>query len=196
MTTAAGNIYSLQDEAGRPYYDKVFVVGHSLGSVIAYDVLNELIRSDQAAEEGSHFADLTGLGVAQRTPLLLTFGSPLDKTAFLFAVQYDCLERGPREALASAGQPLIQSYECRPERWVNVYSPWDIISGSLDLYDVDSIEDAPLAEEYEAKKVCNIKDPKATTLFAAHVQYWSNDLIYQVLHQEIRRVVTGACKPC
>ncbi|HEU4867580.1 MAG TPA: hypothetical protein VFV09_07620 [Actinomycetota bacterium] len=196
LTKAARNVYSLQDEDGRPYYDKVFVVGHSLGSVIAYDVLNELIRSDQAAEKGSDFAELSGLGVAQRTPLLLTFGSPLDKTAFLFAVQYDCRERGPREALASAGQPLIQSYDCRPERWMNVYSPWDIISGSLNLYDVDLIDDKPLNPRDEAKKVCNIKDPKATTLFAAHVEYWKNDLIYEILHQEIRRVVTGACKPC
>ncbi len=196
LTKAARNVYSLQDEGGRPYYDKVFVVGHSLGSVIAYDVLNELIRSDQAAQKGSHFPELSGLGVAQRTPLLLTFGSPLDKTAFLFAVQYDCRERGPREALASAGQPLIQSYDCRPERWVNVYSPWDIISGSLNLYDVDLIDDKPLDPKHEAKKVCNIKDPKATTLFAAHVEFWKNDLIYEVLHQEIRRVVTGACRPC
>lgn len=196
LTKAARNVYSLQDEGGRPYYDKVFVVGHSLGSVIAYDVLNELIRSDQAAQKGSHFAELSGLGVAQRTPLLLTFGSPLDKTAFLFAVQYDCRERGPREALASAGQPLIQSYDCRPERWVNVYSPWDIISGSLNLYDVDLIDDKPLDPKHEAKKVCNIKDPKATTLFAAHVEFWKNDLIYEVLHEEIRRVVTGACRPC
>ena len=57
-------------------YDDVIVAGHSLGSVVAYDALNQLLL-EEAQVPGAPT-------VAQRTRLLLTFGSPLDKTAYLF----------------------------------------------------------------------------------------------------------------
>jgi hypothetical protein len=60
-------------------YDQIAVVGHSLGSVIAYDTLNQLMLNDWLSN--NH------LGIANRTNCLLTFGSPLDKTAFLFTIQ-------------------------------------------------------------------------------------------------------------
>ena len=47
----------------------MYWVGHSLGSVIAYDALNRLLRDDAAAS--------VALEVKKRTKLLLTFGSPL-----------------------------------------------------------------------------------------------------------------------
>ena len=179
VSRAARSVYSLQ-ENGRHQYDAVFVMGHSLGSVIVYDALNELIMND--------LADGTGLNVPARTPLMLTFGSPLDKTAFLFAVQHNL--EGPREALASAGQPLIQEYSYRPAHWVNVYSPWDIISGPLDLYDAVPHAwhdlDAEGRRRIVSQRVCNLIDPNANTLLAAHVQYWDNSLIYEVLYQAIK----------
>ena len=120
-------VYAQQRQDGSgPEYDEVFVVGHSLGSVIVYDVLNRLVNEDEAIG--------CSLKVVARTPLLLTFGSPLDKTAFLFAEQRQNTGEA-REALAAAVQPLIQDYCFRPKCWINIYSPWDIISGSLDFYD-------------------------------------------------------------
>lgn len=178
MSKSARCVYSLRREAGgEPLYEQVYMVGHSLGSVIAYDILNQLIREDQTRNE---------LHVAERTPLLLTFGSPLDKTAFLFAVQHNL--HGPREALASAGQPLIQSYAWRPRRWVNVYSPWDIVSGPLDLFDAQPSNGLP---ELPERRVCNIKDPKATALLKAHVAYWNTDIVYEVLLAEISQTAPG-----
>ena len=134
-------------------YDKVIVVGHSLGSVIAYDVLNMLILDDTAMKaeqikakdsgKAEKDADKPGKGekpekafldVVERTPLFLTFGCPLDKTAFVFAVQAKGTSEA-REALAGSVQPMIVNYDFRPERWFNIWSPWDIISGSLELYD-------------------------------------------------------------
>lgn len=97
----------------------------------------------------------------RRTPLLLTFGSPLDKTAFLFHV--DSGGGDAREALASSVQPLIIDLRYRPKSWINVWSPFDIISGALNFYG----------------PVDNQKDDRATTPIAAHVQYWDNDLIYR-----------------
>jgi pimeloyl-ACP methyl ester carboxylesterase len=122
-------IYSSRT-ASADTYDRVVLVGHSLGSVIAYDALNAAISWDLAEQDDK-------MGVVRRTHRLITFGSPLDKTAFLFRTQVS----GPRflrEALAAQKQPLILSYpDFRPKRafrWVNIYSRADIISGRLAYY--------------------------------------------------------------
>ena len=137
---------------GEPEYNDIVVVGHSLGSVVAYDVLNRLLI-DHRVKPG------TAPEIAARTRLFLTFGSPLDKTAFIFGAQGAGTEA--REALAASVQPLISDAQVRP-RWVNIYSTWDIISGSLDFYD--------LPDRSNRHPVENIKDRKATTLLAAHVR--------------------------
>jgi hypothetical protein len=148
-------------------YDHVIVLGHSLGSVIAYDALNRLIHEDRVA------VGADALHIVDRTPLFLTFGSPLDKTAFIFGAQGHGTTEA-RESLAASVQPLIQSYDYRPESWINIYSPWDIISGYLDLYD--------LPEASDPKRVTNVKDPEATTLLIAHTEYWNDGLLVRTLY--------------
>jgi hypothetical protein len=163
-------VYALKDKSGQLVYDRVIVLGHSLGSVIAYDGLNRLILEDGAA------APDQVLHVVDRTSLFLTFGSPLDKTAFIFGAQgHDTTEA--RESLAASVQPLIQSYEYRPEKWINIYSPWDIISGYLDLYDLPGATNP--------KKVNNLKDPEATTLLMAHTEYWNDGLLVRTLYDAL-----------
>lgn len=165
----AGAVYALKRQDGSGHeYDQVFIVGHSLGSVVVYDVLNRLVNEDEATGRP--------LNVVARTPLLLTFGSPLDKTAFLLAIQKQHTDEA-REALAAAVQPLIQDYGFRPERWINIWSPWDIFSGPLDFYD--------LPESKDSKRVCNLMDPEATTLLAAHVEYWENTLLFKTLYDAL-----------
>jgi len=56
-------------------------VGHSLGSVVVYDALNALLTDDALAKDDNKVRAIA------RTRLLLTFGSPLDKIAFIFAAQ-------------------------------------------------------------------------------------------------------------
>ncbi len=164
-------VYALKDQSGtRLEYDHVIVLGHSLGSVIAYDALNRLIHEDRVA------APADALHVVDRTPLFLTFGSPLDKTAFIFGAQGHGTTEA-RESLAASVQPLIQSYIYRPEQWINIYSPWDIISGYLDLYDLPGAKNP--------KKVDNRKDPEATTLLMAHTEYWNDPLVIQTLYNAL-----------
>ena len=50
----------------------------SLGSVIAYDALNALLNEDALNQHA--------LKVAERTRVLATFGSPLDKIAYVFSL--------------------------------------------------------------------------------------------------------------
>ncbi|MET0167065.1 MAG: hypothetical protein ABW318_18935 [Vicinamibacterales bacterium] len=148
-------------------YRDIIMVGHSLGSVVAYDVLN-LLLTDHKLKPG------TVPEVAGRTRLLLTFGSPLDKTAFIFAAQGTGTEA--REAISASFQPLITDEQVRP-RWVNIYSRWDIISGSLDYYD--------RKDRSNRNAVENIRDRKATTLLAAHVEYWRNDKLFETIFDAI-----------
>jgi hypothetical protein len=165
-------------------YDRVVMVGHSLGSVIGYDVLNGLLLEDAVSKDP--------LQIADRTRMFLTFGSPLDKTAFLFRTQKDMCS-AVREVAAAAVQPMIQGYENRPKEWVNLYSKSDIISGALEFYDPPDRHDAkgkvefrkPLASPEMLKPVRNCPDPDACTPLAAHVEYWTGALFAKELIEAV-----------
>lgn len=158
-------------------YHKVIVVGHSLGSVIGYDVLNGLLLEDGFSQQPLH--------IAKRTRMFLTFGSPLDKTAFLFKTQRDM--NAPVRAVGAASvQPMIQDYVNRPPEWINLWSGSDLISGHLDFYDPPTAQNSRHKDEGLAPRganstqspraVRNKADPAARTPFAAHVEYWTGQL--------------------
>jgi hypothetical protein len=169
--TTTRAIYDARSEDGSPLYKKVVIAGHSLGSVIAYDTVNSLCVEDQGG---------AARGVGDRTRALVTFGSPLDKTAFIFGV--NGLRTGIlREMLAAAVQPLIDSYSYRRFEWLNLWTRADLVSGSLRFYDW------PIAGVPLEAHVRNIEDPGATTPLAAHIEYWRSPL----LSKEIVDMLTG-----
>ena len=152
-------------------YEGVVWVGHSLGSVVVYDALNALIMDDELAQRPAR--------AVARTRLLVTFGSPLDKIAFIFASQWVRATES-REALAASFQPLILDYErFRGIPWVNIWSPADIISGSLDFYDDPA--------KSNGRGVRNLVDGRATTPLLAHVEYWDNRLLFEQIYAGLTR---------
>ncbi len=158
---------------GEPIYQKVLVVGHSLGSVVAYDTLNGMINEDR--ETGGR------LRVEERTEGLVTFGSPLDKTAFIFRTQLTSAVY--REALAAANQPMIEPSDgVRRIPWINISSPQDPISGPIDFYDPE-----PGTLPAGHLPVDNQVDEEANIPAAAHTQYWENRCLARYLHA----LVTG-----
>lgn len=172
----ARNVYgSRADGSEELEYGEVIVVGHSLGSVVAYDMLNDAINRDLLVEaKGGE-----SMEVVARTKLLLTIGSPLDKTAFLFRTQKDDLPL--REALAAAAQPMIVSYANRPARWINIWSPFDWVSGSLEYYDIE-----PSGRRPDTRVVENVRDARAPLdIVRAHLGYWRRgefgDRLYQAI---------------
>jgi hypothetical protein len=157
-------------------YARHILMGHSLGSVIAYDTLNRLLNDDRLASGA--------LAVKDRTRLLLTFGSVLDKVAFLFRAQSEFSD--VREALAAATQPLISDADARP-RWINIFSRHDFLGGSLEYFDptfgtagrpLDPASPVPSPVE-------NIPDPGAWIPGLAHEQYWTNDALLNTLRDAI-----------
>ena len=174
---SASAVYSAQAAAGNQFeYGKVAVVGHSLGSVIAYDTLNRLLVDDDLAAGPP---PVPRANVASRTSIFLTFGSPLDKTAFFFSIMGKNT-RHVREQLAAVVQPLIQDYKkYRTFPWVNVYSRNDIISGALEFYDLPGTAIPP--------GVKNVKDEDAFVPLVAHVDYWGNRTVWDQLLQAVIR---------
>jgi len=160
-------IYGLKDSSGKPCYGGVVVVGHSLGSVLAYDTLNRMIDEEMYVD--------SSLGVVSRTRALITFGSPLDKTAFIFRSHLKSAVF--REALAGAKQPLIQSYKFRPEMWINIYSKLDVISGSLEFYDN--------WDEENPKRIDNRVDKECRRPLLSHVDYWNHSALRKALYEGI-----------
>jgi hypothetical protein len=162
-------------------YEHVAVVGHSLGSVIAYDTVNRLMLDDWLSSQA--------LGIAERTKTMVTFGSPLNKTAFLFTIQGKDSMR-IRERLACTVQPLIISYpKFRKLKWINVYSRNDIISGKLAFYDLPGYQDPPPPNFPgpwpPPQAVKNVIDKDAAVPLVAHVAYWKNKLVWNELLKEI-----------
>jgi hypothetical protein len=183
---AACAIYgALREDGGDFEYDRVMVMGHSLGSVVAYDTLNGMINHDMV--RGGP------LRVVERTPLLLTFGSPLDKTAFIFRTQIEG-EAAGREALATAVQPLICYPDTRREsggvHWTNVWSPADPISGALHFYDPPESDPWPAGH----RPIENVVDPDCRVPVAAHTHYWRNRTVMRHLHGALTQV-TPASSP-
>lgn len=161
-----------------PHYDKIIVVGHSLGSVLAYDTLNALMNLDNVS------APAEKQGVVRRTRALLTFGSPLDKTAFIFRMQVTNPGQWTREQLAASIQPLVLAYSYRPAdsfEWLNIWSRMDIISGELNYYDDPAIPRDRLPH------INNRPDSHAWLPLAAHVQYWNSPL----LREHLLRFITS-----
>lgn len=132
-------------------YRAVYVAGHSLGSVIAYDTINRLIREVIAEPAGGKLT----LDQLRRLRGLLTFGSPLDKVNYFFRIEVDRNQAIRAQALSllhgfrkkSSGRSYgnltfaTPKFDDLPEfRWLNVYSRSDFVSGRLDFYRVDRQE--------------------------------------------------------
>jgi hypothetical protein len=105
--------------------DRVLVIGHSLGSVIAYDSLWQLSRQSRASG---------------RVELLLTLGSPL-ATRFI------------RKGLKGADRGGAEGYPGNIDRWVNVAARGEMVAlhrrvkpffaAMLRLGLIEAIEDEP-----------------------------------------------------
>ena len=164
---------------GRKLYDRIILVGHSLGSVISYDLLNELIAWDRACQNGD-------MRVVSRTSRLITFGSPLDKTAYLFRSQVSA-DHHYREALAALQQPLVLDYALRPYesfKWVNIFAWADVVSGHLIYYDLPAGTHLPKNMARE-NVVQNMSAAEAWVPIYAHVQYWGGKTLRAAMWEAI-----------
>lgn len=170
----------------RPY-DAVVLVGHSLGSVIAYDLLNQASR--RARAEG----DARGPAPLLKLRGLLTFGSPLDKVAYFFRERVDdgasvhaqllsqrhATKRRPSRR--DDGPYRLSRYEVPLTwlRWLHLHAPADPISDPLAFYQVDELRVRP----YRAP-------------WSAHGRYWRDAATYQALDDLLRAATDATAARC
>ena len=166
---AATAIYATKSKDERvAEYNEIIILGHSLGSVIAYDTLNTLIGNDILHE--------SKVKVVDRTTHLITYGSPLDKVAFLF--QSQGIATPYRNALDASLQPLVFDEAFRRHlRWTNIRARFDIISGELNYYDDDSWQSG------DKRSVLNLVEQDAPWNPAvAHTAYLDRTTLPRVIY--------------
>jgi hypothetical protein len=162
------------------HYDQVLIAGHSLGSVIAYDAVNSLIRQINEREEDR------ALLPYHRLKGLITFGSPLDKVAFLLRFGSKPDEYVRRQLMAQRHCFRTSGFDIaafrRPDMavenpyrisldeqvyWINYWDAKDPVSGHLDFYRVHE----------------NVQCEMSGTRLEPHVQYWD----YMPMYDDIAR---------
>lgn len=163
-------------------YDEIVLVGHSLGSVIAFDTLN---RVNHAMNTDGKIKDLAG-----KIKGLVTFGSPLDKIAFFFREHTKEEQYIRRQILAhfhgfKSLNLNLQENEMKVEnpikpyldhvRWVNFWDPKDPVCGQLDFY----------------KDVKNVQCDMGEKYGLSHTKYWSYEKMYvdicdQLFSQDVK----------
>jgi hypothetical protein len=144
-------------------YNRVIVAGHSLGSVIAYDSLNELLNRCEQGTALDHASYATPDQIAGIQPAaaethrsdldkikgLVTFGSPLDKVHYFFrdfvpdsqsirsqilALLHSFRTLGPgRDYGIYRLQPYIAD-QLGNVMWLNAWSKKDPVSGMLHFF--------------------------------------------------------------
>lgn len=174
-------------------YERVVLAGHSLGSVIAYDTIDELLTSATAAgtahEQGitrAHLEKLAGL---------VTFGSPLDKIYYFFRTHVK-----PNQPIRAQILSMLHPFRKKPSgrdygrfqfsysipelptRWLNIWSPVDPVSGHLHFYKVDE-------QHWLMYPIPGV----------AHVMYWGDQRFHKIVASrffiEAKAKATAAAAP-
>lgn len=173
----------------REGYERIVLVGHSLGSVIAYDVLNRLLDEARASYAAGPQGVSSGkLVIKDLQPLqgLVTVGSPLDKIYYFFRTEVPAQQAIRAQILsfmhgfrrAPSGR-VYGRYQFPPYtipnpspnfKWINVWANADPVSGHLDFYRVPN--------QFE----------RSYPLYLwgrAHVRYWSDPEFYGLVAQNL-----------
>jgi hypothetical protein len=151
-------------------YDRVLIAAHSLGSVIAYDVLNDLIAKHLDRRDG----DAGAMAPLDHIAGLFTFGCPLNKVYYFFRARTDqkttilnqilyALHSFRVRTPAPGGSALIPAPFSKDFRWLNAWCRLDVISGRMAFYQAD--ENRVVSQGFEPA--------------TAHIGYWKNPSLYR-----------------
>jgi hypothetical protein len=146
MTSLLRYIARQTDDQGRPYYSKVIIVAHSLGSMVTTDLLRYLERSGKGAPDPglARYGFRAPPEKARDLPIyVFSMGSPLRQLLNRFFPHlYWWVSDIPDNSLRDVGDPLgppmpgIESPlprtdEMNVTRWSNAYRSGDYIGRSL-----------------------------------------------------------------
>jgi len=176
-----GSTTALKQILASPKYARVILAGHSLGSVIAYDTINELLAERNADPEAGDDHPTPPLEPAHLLKLkgLATFGSPLDKIYYFFR-EHVKRDQAVRAQILS----MLHSFRKKPSGrdygefqfnysfgqldgahglvWINAWARMDLVSGKLKFY-------TPNHQQQFHYRVPVL----------AHLSYWSDPDFYE-----------------
>lgn len=158
---------SMLSSSGSPIkFERVVWVSHSLGTVISYNVLSDLLHLADLFQAGGDNEQKEGVARFRAAlARFVTLGSPLDKVAFLFPERLTPWPSEGRARLLDSGDHVgKEGEESLREWWVNFYHRLDPISGSLK---------SPLITL--GRPPANIHGRKLLSLPGlAHLSYWTD----------------------
>src|SRR5260370_18871695 len=167
-------------------YDRVILAGHSLGSVIAYDTINELLA--QADGELGPTSDrpttLLCLSQLQKLLGLLTFGSPLDKIYYFFREHV-------KEDQAIRAQILSMLHFFRKVRSRRNYKPYDFTYTSCQLDELVWVNAYAFMDPVAARLKFYKLEPEHQKHFwywipgLAHLSYWGDPNFYSYFGERL-----------
>jgi hypothetical protein len=164
---------------------QIVIAAHSLGTVIAYDTLNDLFNRARigAAPVGSDDKSIS-IEICKHFGGLLTFGCPLNKIYYFFRdqsageelVRAQIIDGLHSLRLASPADSLpgapVQPVDDRSVRslieqfqWINIWATSDVVSGKLFFY----------------RPSRQIHRPYKVPFPLSHLRYWRDEEMYRVL---------------
>lgn len=180
-------------------YEQVVVVGHSLGTVIGYDVLNKLDLAANFPQKENQALK----GQLTKLKAFFTFGSPLDKVYFFLREQAETNQYIRRQlidnlrlfrkqpsivanhVLVATGPVFVSALGKHALPWLNYYHDNDDISGHLDFY-----------EGVQNIHVKHYDEPEDNKWYRAHSGYWTYAPLYhKVLEYALPPDGGGTTKP-
>ena len=114
---------------GREAYDRVIVIAHSLGTVIAHDTLLAL-RAEHLARKGDPGGTNPLPLPLEKISHFVTYGSPIDKFVYFFEAQQSSTRRYEQLLDQKQGSILDPSFNTRLT-WLNFHEEGDAISGPI-----------------------------------------------------------------
>jgi len=170
----------------RPGCERVVIVGHSLGTSVAYDSILSAVHVNRATNPQ---APTFGQIDFSKLSHFVTLGSPIDKIAYFFE-SFRTRERRYRkiynEFRGDIGTaPFTRAAGQLKVHWINVWDRLDIISGSVESPAPDTIHENRKALPLIMVDNVHVNNMAYMNPGAAHNAYFDNAKAVEILSEVI-----------
>jgi hypothetical protein len=144
-------------------FSRVTWIAHSLGTVISYNVLGDILRRCQQVDPGDAERLRNAHSVLESLEGFVTLGSPLDKIRVLFP---DVLREWPAEYLPGGSRTLWARSGRARSFWQNFHYTSDPVSSELDGF------------THEGRNIVENCHPQGVQVPGySHLQYWRDPAV-------------------
>ena len=154
-------------------FRKVTWVAHSLGSVISYNVISDILQQCLQMRKAGGDKEKASIYIENSLQSFVTLGSPLDKIAFLFGDRV--LRKWPMEYLPGGKFDLWKGQDGQARAfWQNFHYTSDPVSGRLDSFH---------AGNPDRNLVQNLHPAGRRFWGLSHTAYWKDKhILARILH--------------